>query len=112
MANVTLTPQNAVPSGITTTRTGSLSTENTYLVPNDGRVILMFQKSEAVDATVAIPSTATLGGLTVADQSVTVGASSGDVVVGPFPPAIYNSSGNLSFTSDNVAGLTVAAVRI
>jgi len=112
MSDVTLTPQNAVASGITPTRTGSLSTENTYYVPNDGRVILMFQKSEAVAATIAIPSTATLGGLAVADQSITVAATSGDVVCGPFPPSIYNSSGNLSFTTSNAAGLTVAVVRI
>ena len=112
MANVTLTPQQNTAAGITPTRTGSLSTSNTYLVPNDGRVILQFQKSEAAAATITVQTPKTVGGLAVAELTITVAASSGDVSAGPFPPSIYNAAGILKFTSSNVAGLTVAVLKI
>jgi hypothetical protein len=112
MADVTLTVQQIAAAGITPAYTGSLSTSNTYKVPNDGRVFLQFKKSEATDCTVTITTPATKGGLAIADRTETVAGSTGDVMAGPFPPAIYNASGVLSFTLSNIAGLTVAAFRL
>ena len=52
-------------------------------------------------------------GLAVADRTLTVTASGGDIFLGPFPPAIYNdSSGNVEFTlATSIAGLDVAVVQ-
>lgn len=113
MADITLTVQRLLPTGITPSYTGSLSTSNTYYVRNSGRTFLHFKKSAAVNAVVTIATPATVGGLAVAEQAVTVVATTGDKMIGPFPPRIYNDGdGDLVFTLSDVDGLTVAAVEM
>lgn len=112
MANVRLTPQNVLEVGLTATYTGALLTTNTYQIVNDGRVILHFKKSGAGSCAVTIVTPGTVGGHAIADQTVTVPATTGDVFCGPFPPSVYNSAGDISFTASEVTGLTVAVLRI
>jgi hypothetical protein len=113
MANVTLTPQQMAASGTTPTRTGSLSVSDTYLVRNDGHTFLHFRKSGAGGCTVTIQTPPTIGGLAVAEQTVNVPATTGDVMVGPFPPAIYNDgNGDAKFTLSEITGLDVAVLKL
>jgi hypothetical protein len=113
MAEITLTVERVLPTGIAATYTGSLSTSNTYLVRNSGRVLLHFLKTAAVDCTVTVQTPATLGGLAVAEQTVTVPATSGKKFAGPFPPRVYNDgNGDLRFTLSDVDGLTVAVLEL
>lgn len=113
MADITLTVQKLLPTGITPSYTGSLSAANTYFVRNSGRVMLHFKKSAAVDAVVTIQTPTTVGGLAVAEQTCTVAGSTGDKMIGPFPPRIYNDgNGDLKFTLSDVDGLTVAVVEL
>jgi hypothetical protein len=113
MADVSLTVQDCVVTGLAPSYTGSLSTENTYQVQNNGRVFLHFKKTGAGECTVTITTPVTKGGLAVADRTLTVPATTGDKMIGPFPPSIYNnSSGLLEFTASEVTDLSVAAVRL
>lgn len=113
MADVRLTPQDLLPTGITPSYTGSLSTANTYQVRNNGNVLLHFKKSGAGDCTVTVQTPKTVGGLAVAEQTFTVPATTGDKMAGPFPPAIYNDgSHDLKFTLSEITGLTVAVVEV
>lgn len=113
MSDVRKTVEQVTLAGINATDTGSLSTSDTYLVNNDGNVILHFKKSEAVDATITFDTPGTVRGLAIANPTVTVPASTGDIMVGPFPVDTFNdSNGDVRFTASNIAGLTVAAVRI
>lgn len=113
MADVRLSPQTLADTGITPTYTGSLATTNTYKVRNDGRTFLHFKKSAAVNCTVTIQTPKTVNGLAVAEQTVVVPASTGDKMVGPFAPSVYNDGlGDLNFTLSDVDGLTVAVVTI
>lgn len=113
MSEVTLTPQGLAPTGITPSYTGSLLTTNTYLVRNNGRVMLHFKKSGAGDCTVTIDTPGTVGGLAIAQQTITVAATTGDKMIGPFPSSVYNNSaGNLSITLSEITGLTVAVVEM
>src|SRR4030042_1095268 len=113
MADVTLTVQRLLPTGITPSYTGSLLTTNTYLVRNSGRVVVHIKKSGAADCTVTIATPATVGGLAVAEQTVTVAATTGDKMIGPFPPRIYNDgAGDLRLTFSEITGLTAAAVEM
>jgi len=112
MADVRLTPQTLVPTGVTPSYTGSLDTANTYQVRNTGRCLLHFKKSGAGDCTVTITTPATKGGLAVADQTVVVAATTGDEMIGPFPPSIYNNTiGDVEFTCSEITGLTVAVIE-
>lgn len=113
MADVAVTVQEIVRTGIDLTDTGSLSTSDTYLVPNDGKTFLHIKKSGATDCTVTIATPGTVDGLAVTDLTVTVPASTGDKMIGPFPRDIYNNaSGQIAVTFSNVTGLTIAAARL
>jgi hypothetical protein len=81
--------------------------------PNDGRVILHYKNVNAA------PRTATVDSVRPCDQGVdhnapvTIAATTGDEMVGPFDPARFNNASNLvSVTYDAVPGLTVAAIRL
>lgn len=111
MADVRLTPQNLSSVGITVTRT-AIATGNTYQVRNDGQVILNFMKSGAGVATITITTPETRDGLAVADRTISVPATTGDVAAGPFSSQTYNnSSGDFEFTTDEGTGLTCAVFR-
>ena len=112
MVDVVLTVQKLSPTGITPTRT-AISASNIYLVRNNGRVMLALEKSGAGIATITIQTPVTTGGLAVAEQSLTVPATTGDKMAGPFPPSIYNDDdGDLRFSTNEGTGLTCAVVAI
>jgi hypothetical protein len=113
MSDVVLAVEKLSPLGLEATYNGTLSASNTYFVRNSGRAFLHFKKSAAVDCVVTIQTPVTVGGLAVAEQTVTVDATTGDVFIGPFPPSIYNDGNNdLKFTLSDVDGLTVAVLEL
>jgi len=113
MAEVTLTPERVLKDGLAATYTGSLSTSNTYLVRNNGRVVLHFKKGGAGDCTVTVQTPKTVAGLAVAENTFSVPATTGDIFAGPFPQSIFNdSAGDLRFTLSEITGLTVAVLQI
>lgn len=113
MADVDLTIQKIVATGLTPSYTGSLATTNTYKIRNNGRVFVQVKKSGAGDCTVTIATPKTVGGLAVADQTVTVAATTGDKQIGPWPPDIYNDgSGDVNLTFSEITGLTVGAFEL
>ena len=112
MATVNLAVEQITRAGTDLTDTGSLSTGNTYTFPNDGQTFLHFKKSGAGACTVTIVTPKTIGGMAVADLTVSVPASTGDKMIGPFPPDLFNDSAGLcSFTLSEITGLTVAIAR-
>lgn len=114
MADIAVTVQKPVKAGITPSYAGSLSTSNTYQVPNTGRTLFHFKKSAAVDCTVTFKTPRTVNGLAVAEDTKTVPASTGDKLYSGFDPATYNVPGTnyLEFTLSDVDGLTFAAFEV
>ncbi len=113
MADVRLTPQTLADTGITPSYTGSLATTNTYKIRNDGRTFVHFKKAGAGDCTVTIQTPKTVNGLAVAEQTVTVAATTGDKMIGPFAPSVYNNKlGDVNITLSEITGLTVAVVTL
>lgn len=119
MADNRLTSESVSRSGLAATYhsagagAGQLNVTDTYLVNNDGRVILHFKKSGAGACVVSIDTPHTVDGdLAVPPRTVTVPASTGDVFIGPFPTGIYNTGHDLRFTLDNITGLTCAVLRV
>ncbi len=112
MANVTLAVQTVGPSGVTPTR-NAIATGNTYIVRNSGRVALLFEKTGSGEATITVETPATVAGLAVAEQTITVIATTGDVTAAKFPPAVFNDgNGDLKFTTSEGTGLTCAVLAI
>jgi len=120
MGVVTLTPQAVSRTGITPSYTAAgssplLNTSDTFQFNNTGKEILHFKKSGASDCTVTIVTPETVDGLAVADRTLTVPASTGDKMIGPFPPEHYNTPGTATFqgfTLSEVTGLSVAIIRL
>ena len=113
MADVVLTPEPASAAGFAPTRTSGLSVSDVYVVRNNGRVLLLFEKTGAGDCIVTVQTPAKRGGLDVAERTFTVPATTGDMIAGPFPPPLYNDgSDDLRFTLDEITGLDVAVVML
>jgi hypothetical protein len=114
MANIDLTVQDISRAGLDANDQGSLSISDTYFVPNDGRVFLHFKKSGAGIANITFDTPGTVDGVAIANPVVQVPATTGDIMVGPFRPETFNdpTTGKMSFTSDNITGLTVARLRL
>lgn len=113
MADVRISVERILQTGLEATYSGSLSAANTYQVRNSGRVFLHFKKSAAVICTVTIQTPAQVAGLDVAEQTVAVPATTGDRFIGPFPPSVFNvAAGDLEFTLSDVDGLTVAVLEL
>lgn len=113
MADVRINPQRVTPNSITPAYTSPLLTTDTYLVRNTGRMMLHFKKTGVGAATITIQTPVKLADLDLAEQAVTVPATTGDKMIGPFPPAVFSdASQDVRFTASDVAGLSVAAVEI
>ena len=112
MAPVTVAPIVAVPGGIANVAQ-AMATADNYIVRNNGRVLLHFEKTGAGAAVVTIITPKTVGGLAVAEQTVAVPATTGDVWAGPFNPDIYNdANGDMDLSTDNDVGMTFEPIQI
>lgn len=112
MANIVLAPEIPRTIGLAPNYT-AIATGNTYKVRNNGRTMLHFLKSGAGEAIITFQTPGSIGGLAIAERTLSVPASSGDKMVGGFPTDIYNdANGDLNFTTDEGTGLTAAVVDI
>ena len=115
MANVQLNVQDAARGGTvlvysTSTTVPPLTASDRFQIPNTGNVKILV-KNGATATVVTIESPSTVDGLAVADRTVNVAADT-DVIIGPFPPSIYNDfDGNLNVSIDDVAHVSIAVIR-
>ena len=113
----TLTPQDASESGLTHTFISVAAGGDQFA--NNGKVILLLKNTNGSPRTVTVTaqqSTVTkpgFGSLTKSNASVSVPATTGEVVLGPFPIDAFNdASGNCLITYTADSGVTVAVVRL
>ena len=113
-ANNAWTVQKVVKSGVSTTNYSSgLVATDTQTFTNNGRTFLHIVKTGANNCTLTVLSQATSQGLAIANQTVTIPATTGDVFVGPFPPSIFNdASQNVNFTFSEESGLSFAVLSL
>lgn len=113
MPDVRRTPENMTRAGIDLTDISGLLTADVQIIRNNGKVFLHFKKTGAGDCTVTFSTPGTVDGLAIADRTVTVPATTGDIHVGPFPPHIYNDSvRDLRVSLSEVTGLTMAVAQM
>ncbi len=105
-----ITVQEIVVAGITPTYGAADAAGNT--VANDGNVFLHV-KNSGVETTLTITTPGTVGGVAIADPTVTIPATTGDKMVGPFDPTIFNGSGGtVALAWSQVTGITIAAIKL
>lgn len=111
MAEVPVSVQRPTAAGLKPTNTGSLSTSNTYLVPNDGKTVLRVNNKSGEATKVTIKTPNTVGGNAIADKEVEVIAGE-ERIIGPFERDTYNNvDGNLEVTFSKITEVTVAALK-
>jgi len=107
----TLTVQDIVLGGITPTYAAADVAGDAF--PNDGRTFLHYKNTNAAARNVTVDSVRPCDQGTDHNQIQNVPATTGDKMLGPFPPARFNqTSGNVNVTYDAVTNLTVAAIRL
>lgn len=112
MANINMTVSQpsraATPTANLTDSKTAATSGNSYLIPNDGRVLVW--ANGAGGATLTVVTQATVDGKAIADDTITQAAGK-DVLIGPFPPDIYNNaSGQLEIQVS--AAVNLAAIRM
>jgi hypothetical protein len=97
-------------NGLSPAQQSGLTATDSYTFPNDGKTFLLVKHGAgAANATFVTPGT--YRGKAIADNVVALTVS-GDKLIGPFPPDLYNDSGGLvSVSFSEATGLTVAVVN-
>lgn len=112
MANVTLPPTASDLDG-TTAVPVTMAIADNYICRNNGRVLLHFVKTGAGAAVITIVTPKTVNSLALADQTIAVPATTGNVWAGPFPPDTFNdNSGDMDISTDEDTAITVEAIQV
>jgi hypothetical protein len=95
----------------------TLNATDTFYIPNNtARTILYFKNTNGSIATITFDITQTVDGLALADHTIAVPATTGEVVVGGLPTRMTEGSGaqagKLKMTCSVATGCSVAALAI
>ncbi len=93
--------------------TFSAANASDTFVPDD-RTFLYVKNSNAATRTITITTPATSRTLAIADPTNTIGATTGELLFGPFPADLYAdpTTGFATVTPSATAGVTYAVIRI
>ena len=111
MAITVLAVQQLSRAGVTPAFTAA-NVDGHYIL-NDGKTFFEVKNTNGAGITVTIDTPQTVDGLAVAQRTVTVAATTGDKMIGPFTTD-YNQPGteNLLVTFSAVTDVTCAAFRV
>lgn len=115
MADVVLTVQTLTKDGVAPSYT-AIDNVDDYYVPNSaGRTFLHFKNTGSI-ATITIDVQKTVEGESIVDPTVSVPATTGDVMAGTwgvlYEVASGTHKGRIHFTNDVASGVTVAVIRV
>ena len=91
---------------------GAANASDTF-VPDD-RTFLYVKNTNGSTRTITITTTPTYRGLAIQDPGPTIAATTGELILGPFPADAYAdpSTGLCTVTPSATAGVTLACVRL
>lgn len=111
MARTTVTIQTLVNSGITPSYNAATVTDGDAFT-NDGNTFIHVLNAGA-EKTLTIQTPVTVGGIAVAEVTVTIPATTGTKLIGPFETTIFNQSdGRVYLDWSAVTGVTFAVVKM
>lgn len=106
----TLTAQVPTQAGITPTYAAASAGGDQ--VACDDRLYLHVKNTNAATRDVTIATPGNVDGLAIADNVITVAATTGDRIIGPLKASLYaDANGFAQITYSAVTNLTVAAIR-
>jgi hypothetical protein len=111
MADTRVTPLVVIAAGLTTSYTAGIIVGTTdFVVRNNGNMKIHVKKSGAGSCNMIVKTPNQIASLDIADLTVVIPATTGDVMAGPFPKNVYNDgNGDLRFNFSEVTGLTFMA---
>lgn len=91
---------------------GAANASDTF--PPDDRTFIYVKNTNAATRTITVTTPATVSGLAIADPGPTIAATTGELIMGPFPASIYAdpTTGLATVTPSATAGVTIACVRL
>jgi len=107
MARGTITAQEISLSGITPSLGAATSDGDGFL--NTGDTLLQVKNGSGAGITVTIKTPAKIEGIDIAEIEVAIPATTGDKLIGPFDPSIFNQSDGKVYV-DYSAVTTVTAM--
>jgi hypothetical protein len=107
---VNVNPQEISRAGVTPTYNAASADNNSFV--NDGRTLVQVLNVGA-EMTVTIVTPGTVDGLAITDRAVVVPLTTGNKMIGPFPPDIYNQSdGKVHLNWSRSSDVTFAVMRM
>ena len=80
---------------------------------NDGRTFVHVKNTNVATRTITLAKTGNYVGHTLAATVITIGANTGDQMIGPFPKGIYNAAdGNIDITWSDTADVTIGVFKL
>lgn len=80
--------------------------------PNTGGEFLHVKNTGAAPVTLTIPTPVTIDGLAVADRTVSIPATTGDLFIGPFDNSFYGGNdGRVQLDWSAATGVTIAVLK-
>lgn len=112
MARTALTVQSAAISGLTPSyAAGDLANGHEFV--NDGNTMLHVKNTGGGACTVTLQTPGKVAGVDISDPTVVVPATTGDKMIGPFDPTVFNQSGGLVYVDISTGtGVTLAAIKL
>ena len=85
-----------------------------HYIPNDGRVVIRIKNTNAAARTAIAQTPGNSGsGQAIADQNANVPATTGDILMGPFPLSQFNDmQGRLYLSFSATAGVSFCPMRL
>lgn len=113
MATTTLLTQAISRSGLDPAYTAANADGHT--ITNGGRMFIHVKNGDTSSKTITVTTPGEVDGLAIADRTVTIAAGE-EAVIGPFPPAIYNTdpgvTDKITVTFSAVTSVTIAALTL
>lgn len=112
MARTTLAVQQITLGGATPALVAG-DAANGHDFVNDGHTFLHIKNTGGAAVTVTIQTPAKVGGMDVSELEVSIPATNGDRMIGPFNPTIFNQTNqrvNVNLSSDT--GVTIGAFNL
>ena len=111
MARTTVTPQTLSNAGITPTYNAATATDGDAFA-NDGNTFIHV-KNASSQVTLTIQTPATVSGVAIAEQTVTIPATTGDKMIGPFNTTVFSQAdGKVYLDWSGVTGVTFAVIKM
>lgn len=113
MARTSLAVTQITVAGTTPSYSAADSANGMALASNNGNTWLHVKNTGGSPCTVTLTTPYTVGGVAVTDPTVSVIATSGDKLIGPLDPTVFNQAdGTVYVDFSTSSGVTVAAFRL